>query len=75
MKSPVCGTGERRGSATKGVESSCRLLIVPLFRGGSRFQSLILTHHSRFTGECNEAETDDDVDNDPDYLQKTIPKP
>jgi len=29
------------------VDSNCRLLIVPPFRGSSRFESLILSHHSR----------------------------
>ena len=44
------------------VDSSCRLLIVPLFRGSSRFESLILSHHSRFnvTCECNKEEINDD---------------
>ena len=28
-------------------DSNCRLLIVPPFRGSSRFESLILSHHSR----------------------------
>ena len=42
------------------VNSRCRLLIVPLFRGSSRFESLILSHHSRFTCECNKEEIDDD---------------
>jgi len=44
------------------VDSSCRLLIVPLFRGSSRFERLILSHHSRFACECNKAEIDDDDD-------------
>jgi len=41
---------------------SCRLLILPLFRGSSRFESLILSHHSRFnvTCECNKVELNDD---------------
>jgi len=44
------------------VDSSCRLLIVPLFRGSSRFESLILSHHSRFnvTCECNTETINDD---------------
>ena len=42
------------------VDSSCRPLIVPLFRGSSRFESLILSHHSRFTCECNKEEINDD---------------
>ena len=33
-----------------------------LFRGSSRFESLILSHHSRFTCECNKEEIDDDDD-------------
>ena len=44
------------------VGSSCRLLKVPLFRGSSRFESLILSHHSRFTRECNKEEINDDDD-------------
>jgi len=44
------------------VDSSCRLLIVPLFRGSSRFVSLILSHHSRFTRECNKEDINDDDD-------------
>ena len=46
------------------VDSSCRLLIVPLFRGSSRFESLVLSHHSRFnvTCECNTEEINDDDD-------------
>ena len=45
------------------LDSNCRLLIVPLFRGSSRFESLILSHYSRFTCECNKEEINDD-DND-----------
>ena len=33
-----------------------------LFRGSSRFESLILSHHSRFTCECNKEEINDDND-------------
>ena len=46
------------------VDSSCRLLIVPLFRGSSRFVILILSHHSRFNVacECNKEEINDDDD-------------
>ena len=35
---------------------------MPLFRGSSRFESLILSHHSRFnvTRECNKEEINDD---------------
>ena len=43
------------------IGSSCRLLIVPLFRGRSRFENLILSHHSRFTCECNTEDINDDV--------------
>ena len=42
----------------------CRLLIVPLFRGSSRFASLIFSHHSRFTCECNREKIYDDDDDD-----------
>ena len=38
------GTRSRR---VPDVDSKCRLLIVPPFRGSSRFESLILSHHSR----------------------------
>jgi len=44
------------------VDSSCRILIVPLFRGSRRFESLILSHNSRFTCECNKEEINDDDD-------------
>ena len=52
------------------VDSSCRLLIVPLFRGSSRFESLILSHHSRHkvTCECNE----EDINDDDDVWQETF---
>ena len=38
------------------VDNNCRRLIVPLFRGSSRCESLILSHHSRrkVACECNE---------------------
>ena len=38
-----------------GARPSPTLLIVPLFRGSSRFESLIVSHHSRYkvTCECN----------------------
>jgi len=39
----------RRAKRVSDVDGSCRLLIVPLFRGSSRFESLIISHHSRFT--------------------------
>ena len=35
---------------------------MPLFRCSSRFESLILSHHSRFTCECNNADINDDDD-------------
>jgi len=53
------------------VDSSCRLLIVPLFRGSSRFESLILSHLSC---ECNKEEIDDDDDDDDDELSHTHPQ-
>ena len=48
------------------VDSSCRLLIVPLFIGSSRFESLMLSHHSRYkvTCECSEEDINDDDDDD-----------
>ena len=39
---------------------------MPLFRGSNRFESLILSHHSRFECECNKEEINDDDDDDPD---------
>ena len=55
-------SGLRDGSLQSGstrtpeVDSNCRILIVTLFRGSSRFESLILSHHSRrrVACECNE---------------------
>jgi len=43
-------------------DSTFRLLIVPLFRGSSRFESWIASHHSKFNVacECNEEESNDD---------------
>ena len=35
---------------------------MPLVRGSSGFESLILSHHSRFTCECNQEEIDEDDD-------------
>ena len=35
---------------------------MPLFRGSSRFESLILSHHSRFTCACNKEDINDDDD-------------
>jgi len=52
----------RRAKRVSKVDSSCRLLIVPLFRGSSRFESLIISHHSRFTCECNKEDIHDDDD-------------
>ena len=56
----VVDCGNRRTE----VDRSGRLLIVPLFRGSSRFESLILSHHSRFTCECNKEDINDDDDDD-----------
>jgi len=36
--------------------------MVPLFHGSSRFESLILSHHSSFTCECNKEDINDDDD-------------
>jgi hypothetical protein len=44
------------------VDRSCRLWIVPLFHGSSRFGSFISSPHSRFTCECNKEEFNDDDD-------------
>ena len=44
--------------------SSFRLSIVPLFRGSSRLESLILSYHSRFACECNKEESIDKKDDD-----------
>ena len=47
------------------VDSICRLLIVPLFRGSSRFESLILSQHfRRVTCECDEEDVNDDDDDE-----------
>ena len=35
---------------------------MPLFRGSSRFESLILSRHSKFTCQCNQEEINDDDD-------------
>ena len=43
------------------VDSSCWPLIVPLFRGRRSFESLILSHHSRFTRECHKELMNDDL--------------
>ena len=50
----------------RSVDVSCGLLIVPLFRGSSRFESLILSHHSKFkfTCACSKEEIHDDDDDD-----------
>ena len=41
---------------------------MPLFRGSSRFEGLILSHHFRFnvTCKCNKEEIDDDDNDDGD---------
>ena len=39
---------------------------MPLFRGSSRFESLILSHHSKFTCECDKQDIHDDDDDDDD---------
>jgi len=59
---PSCSRAKRVSE----VDGSCRLLIVPLFRGSSRAESLILSHHSRLnvTCECDKEEMDDDDDDD-----------
>ena len=44
------------------VDSSCRLLKVPLFRGSGGFESFISLHHSRFICECYKEEIDGDDD-------------
>ena len=54
------GQSEHRKVAEAG--SRCKLLIVPLFRGRSEFESLILSHHSRLTCECNQEEINDHDD-------------
>ena len=41
------GSAVERTRRVPDVDSNCRLLIVPPFRGSSRFESLILSHHSR----------------------------
>ena len=52
--------GQRKGVAE--VDSSCRLLVVPLVCGSRRCESFVLSHHSRFTSECNVEEINDDDD-------------
>ena len=42
---------------------------MPLFRGSSRFESLILSHHARFTCECNKEEINDDDDAPPQVAE------
>ena len=51
---PSCSRAKR----TPQVDSSRRLLLVPHFRGGSRFESLIESRHFRFNVacECNKEE-------------------
>ena len=63
--SELSGSGRTRDYH---VDRSCRLLIVPLFRGSSRFESLILSHHSRFTCECNKEEINDGDDDNFDFV-------
>ena len=36
---------------------------MPLFRGSSIFESLMLSHHSRFTCECDKEEIKDENEN------------
>ena len=51
VPTPSCLPWNRDCSRAKRVPevgSSCRIFLVPLFRGSSRFESLILSHHSRF---------------------------
>ena len=55
---PESITAEREGVL------KCCLYRVALFRGSSRFESLILSHNSRFTCECNNEEINDDDDDD-----------
>ena len=61
---PLARKGSLQVGEHSSVDSSCRLLIVPLFRGSSRFESLILSHHSGFSVacECNEEDINDDDD-------------
>jgi len=46
---------------------------VPLCRGSSMFESLILSHHSKFTCECNEEDINDDDDDDVKPVPHTEP--
>jgi len=64
-----------RAKRVSEVDSSCRLLIVPLFRGSSIFESLILSHHSKFTCEFHKEEiNDDDDDDDEGWWRVTLPR-
>ena len=48
---------------------------MPLFRGSSRFESLISSHHSRrVTCECDEEDIDDDDDDDDEYDDDKDPR-
>ena len=58
MASGSCSRAKRVAE----VDSRCRLLIVPLFRGSGSVESLNLSHHSSFTCECNKEEINDDDD-------------
>ena len=46
------------------VDSNCKPLKVPLVRGSGRFESLILSRHSRSTCEFTKEEINDDDDDD-----------
>jgi len=59
-KEPYCSRAKRVAEA----DSSCRRLIVSLFRDSSRFESLDVSHHSRFTCERNKEEINDDDSQD-----------
>ena len=43
---------EVRPERVSEADSSCMLLMVPLFRGRSRFESLIFSHQSRLNVTC-----------------------
>ena len=64
----ICATGQScvgsRAKRVPEVDSSCRLLIVPLFRGSSRFASLVLSYRSRFRCECDKEDINDGDDDD-----------
>ena len=52
---------EMRGTTQREVDSNCGLLIVSSFRGSSRFEILILSHHFRYTVAC-ECTKEDEVE-------------